>query len=472
MEVGSPQVESTAAPYLPSVGTRQMGVWAATAVVTGEAISLGIFLTPAGMAKSLGSPALLAAVWCGMALITLAGALSFTELAVRNPHDGGEYLYLRRGFGQHAAFLYGWMAAIVMYPGVAAALSVGIVPYLQALIPIPAKMGSFVPALILLSLGALNYFGTRLSSRLMTTLNWLKVPVLAALVGWALLSGHAIMSNLLPLASRRPGSEPLVDGIAGATISAFFCFGGWWEAGKIAGEVRNPSRNLAVAFFGGVLIVTAIYLLLSLAFVAVVPVQQIQSNAAFVALFGQALFGEAGARVLATCVVLCVLGGLMVLTMAVPRVTFALAQNECAGTNRGALAAFARMHPRFGTPANGILLQTAMALLVLTLGAFDRILAYIIFPSVIFLALTAATLFRAVTPVKRWWYPVAPILFIAGSGVLALMLLLHNPGAALLGAAIVLCGLPVRWFLRRRSRAEFQPTTESSNENQAAIPNS
>ena len=86
-----------------------MGVWAATAVVTGEAISLGIFLTPAGMARSLGSPALLAAVWCGMALITLAGALCFTELAVRNPHDGGEYLYLRRGFG--AALLFftaGW----------------------------------------------------------------------------------------------------------------------------------------------------------------------------------------------------------------------------------------------------------------------------------------------------------------------------------------------------------------------------
>src|SRR3954451_20608654 len=122
------------------VGKRQMGVWAATAVVTGEAISLGIFLTPAAMAKSLGSPALLAAVWCGMALMTLAGALCFTELAVRNPYDGGEYLYLRRGFGRRAAFLYGWMAAVVMYPGVAAALCVGAVPYLQTLAPIPARL--------------------------------------------------------------------------------------------------------------------------------------------------------------------------------------------------------------------------------------------------------------------------------------------------------------------------------------------
>src|SRR6201993_2430521 len=137
---------------------RQMGVWSATAVVTGEAISLGIFLTPAGMAKSLGSPALLAAVWCGMAAITLAGALCFTELAVRNPQDGGEYVYLRRGFGRQVAFLYGWMAAVVMYPGVAAALCVGTVPYLQALLPMPGQLAAALPALLLLFLGALNYF--------------------------------------------------------------------------------------------------------------------------------------------------------------------------------------------------------------------------------------------------------------------------------------------------------------------------
>src|ERR1700756_3799280 len=123
---------------------RQMGVWSATAVVTGEAISLGIFLTPAGMARSLGSPALLAAVWCGMAIMTIAGALCFTELAVRNPHDGGEYLYLRRGFGRNVAFLYGWMAAVVMYPGVSAALCVGLLPYLQVLVPISPRAGRLV----------------------------------------------------------------------------------------------------------------------------------------------------------------------------------------------------------------------------------------------------------------------------------------------------------------------------------------
>jgi len=440
---------------------RQMGVWAATAVVTGEAISLGIFLTPAGMARSLGSPALLAAVWCGMAFITLAGALCFTELAVRFPQAGGEYVYLRAGFGRHIAFLYGWMAAVVMYPGVAAALCVGLVPYVQSLVALPGWLATALPALILLALGGINFAGTRLSSGFMTTLNWLKVPVLVALVGWALISGHATLANLTPLTLRRDGSDPVFGAVAGAAISAFFCFGGWWEAGKIAGEVRNPRRNLPIAFTAGVLIVTAVYLLVSFAFVAVVPLEQIQNNTAFVAQFGQALFGAQGGRVLSACVLLCVLGGLMVLSMAVPRVTYALAREEAGNSNTGPLAVFARLHPRFGSPANAVLLQTGMALAVLALGAFDRILAFIIFSAVVFLALTVATLFRTAQPVTRWWFPFAPLVFLVGCVLLAAMLLMHSLIPSLLGAAVVLAGLPVRSLLLHGKQPGPELATET-----------
>jgi APA family basic amino acid/polyamine antiporter len=345
------------------------------------------------------------------------------------------------------------MAAVVMYPGVAAALCVGSVPYVQALVPVPGWLAAALPALILLALGGINYAGTRVSSGFMTVLNWLKVPVLAALVSWALVSGHATLANLAPLTLRRTGSDPLAEAIAGAAISAFFCFGGWWEAGKIAGDVRNPRRNLPIAFTAGVLIVTAIYLMVSFAFVAVVPMEQIQNNTAFVAQFGQALFGAQGGRVLSACVLLCVLGGLMVLSMAVPRVTYALAREE-AGPNgqSGPLSVFARLHPRFGSPANAVLLQTGVALAVLALGAFDRILAFIIFSAVVFLALTVATLFRTAEPVSRWWFPLAPIVFLAGSLVLAAMLLMHSLWPSLLGAGVVLAGLPVRWLLLRKTQ--------------------
>src|SRR5271156_1350220 len=108
---------------------RQLGLPAAVAVVTGEAIALGIFLTPAAMAKSLGSPLLLGLVWLGVALMAMCGALAYSELAIRFPQSGGEYVYLRAGYGENVAFLYGWTCTVLMYPGVVAALAVGAAPY-------------------------------------------------------------------------------------------------------------------------------------------------------------------------------------------------------------------------------------------------------------------------------------------------------------------------------------------------------
>lgn len=435
---------------------RQIGLASAIAVVTGESIALGIFLTPAAMAKSLGSPALLAAVWCGMAVMAFSGALCYAELAIRYPQAGGEYIYLREGYGGWVAFLYGWMSAAVVDPGIAAALAVGAVPYIETLVKLPPLAATMLPAFILLAICAINYAGTRLSSRVMATANLLKIAVLIALVVWAWLSGHASSANLLPLTVRRPGSDTLFAAIAGSTVSAFFSFGGWWEAGKLAGEIRKPQRNLPLAFICGVLLVTIVYLLVSAAFLAVVPLQRIASNTAFVAQFGDALFGSAGGRVLSVCVLLSVFGGLLALTMAAPRVYYAMARDG------EFFSVFGRLHPRFGTPANSILLQTSMALLILLFGAFDRILAYIIFSAVCFLALSVSTLFRLKIPVRRWWYPAAPIIFLFCAGVVALLILMHSPVPALIGVCVVLAGGMLHRRFNTRKTMQAGPLTESS----------
>jgi basic amino acid/polyamine antiporter, APA family len=423
---------------------RQLGLAAAIAVVTGESIALGIFLTPAAMAKSLGSPLLLGLVWLGVALMAMCGALTYSALAIRFPESGGEYVYLRAGYGERVAFLYGWTSSIVMYPGVAAALAVGAAPYVAQLLP-PGQAGlAFIPALLLCLFGAINLIGTRFSAAVMSFVNGFKLLILFALVGWAVVSGHAHMGNLLPLTVRRAGSDAMFPAIAGGVMSAFFSFGGWWEASKIAGEIRNPKRTLPLAFVGGVTVVTVIYLLISAAFLAVLPIDRVTSNTAFVAQFGGVLFGAAGARVLSACVLVCVCGGIAAITMAAPRVCYAMAQS-------GAFfSVFGKLHPRFGTPANAILLQTGLALAVLFLGAFDRVLSYIIFSAVIFLALAGSTLFRLREPVRGWWFPGAPIAFIVLSTLIALLILLHDPVPALIGVAIVLCGIPFRRFLLTR----------------------
>jgi APA family basic amino acid/polyamine antiporter len=430
-----------------SLGHRQFGLPAAVAIVVGESIALGIFLTPATMAKSLGSPLLLGLVWVGMALMALCGALCYSELAVRFPESGGEYVYLRAGYGDRIAFLYGWMSSIVMYPGVAAALAVGASAYVAQLLPLDAKWMGFVPACILCIFGVVNLEGTRLSGSVMTFINIFKLVILFALVGWAAVSGHAHLSNLRPFAERRSGSEAILPAIAGAIVSAFFSFGGWWEAGKIAGEVRNPKRTLPIAFICGVSLVTLIYLLISATFLAVLPIDRLTSNTAFVAQFGEVLFGAAGAKGLSLCVLVCVFGGMAALTMAAPRVTFAMAKT-------GAFfPAFGKLHPSLGTPANAILLQTGLSLGVLLLGAFDRVLAYIIFSAVLFLALAASTLFRVSDPVRGWWFPAAPLVFIALCLIVGLLILLHNPLPALIGIGVVFCGLPLYQSITMRQNA-------------------
>jgi APA family basic amino acid/polyamine antiporter len=373
-----------------------------------------------------------------MGLITLCGALCYSELAVRYPLTGGEYVYLREGYGGRVAFLYGWMSAAVMDPGLAAVLAVGATPYVMTLFGLAPTVQLWIPALILLGLAVLNYAGTALSRRMMATANLVKIAVLVCLVAWAWISGHARVANLMPLTTRRAGSDPLFAAVAGATVSAFFSFGGWWEAGKVAGEVRNPRRNMPLAFTCGVLLVTAVYLLVSYAFLMVVPMEKIVSNTAFVAQFGEALFGATGGKVLSACVLLSVLGGLMALTMAAPRVYYAMARDG------SFFAPFGRLHPRFGTPANAVLLQTVLALLVLGFGAFNRILSFIIFSAVCFLALSVTTLFRMPQPVRHWWFPAAPAVFLAGCAVIDLMILMHDPVPALIGLVIVLSGDPVR----------------------------
>jgi APA family basic amino acid/polyamine antiporter len=327
-----------------------------------------------------------------------------------------------------------------MDPGLAAALAVGAVSYVQVLTPLEPGMAAWLPAVILLGVAAVNILGTGLSGGLMTAANLLKIAVLLGLVAWAIAAGGGSFGNLLPLAERRAGSGPLLPAVAGAVMSAFFSFGGWWEAGRLAGEIREPERNLPRAFTGGVLLVTLVYLLISFAFLYVLPLEQIESNTAFVAQFGGALFGRAGAQVLSACVLLSVLGGLLAQTLAAPRAYYAMARD-------GAFfSPFARLHPRFGTPVHSILLQTGLALVLLTLGAFDRILAYFLFSTVVFLGLAATALFRLRTPVVRWWFPAAPVLFVAGSAVIGLLILFHDPLPALLGVAVVLAG----GVLRRR----------------------
>ena len=436
---------------------RELGLPAAIAMVTGESIALGIFLTPAAMAKSLGSPALLLAVWLCMAAMACAGAFCYAQLAITLPEAGGGYVFLRQFYGDRVAFLYGWMSLTVMDSGLSAALGVGAAAYIAALFPAVAPWPRATAGALLIVIATINYHGTKISGRFMALVNWLKLAVIAILIVWAFVSGSGSSANLAPFTGRRPGSDLLLLGIAGAFINAFFSYGGWWDVTKLAGEIREPERNLPRALILGVLAVTLVYVGLSAAFLYVVPLQQVASNNAFVAQFGEALFGHLGASVLSVCVLISVLGGLSALMMAAPRVYYAMSLDG------SFFPQFGKLHPRYGSPANAIVLQLLIALALLGLGAFEKIISYVIFSAVIFLAITAAAVFRLPSTRKAAWFPYAPVFFIVCCGFVAAMILLRNPLEALLGILVVALGYPLHWKLRSTIPLRQEGSLEATN---------
>ena len=250
--------------------------------------------------------------------------------------------------------------------------------------------------------------------------------------------------------------------LAASFVAAFFSFGGWWDVSKIAGEVRDPQRNLPRALALGVLGVTLAYVLLSAAFIYIVPIESVTSDEAFVAQTGARLFGPAGGLLLAAIVVACVLGSLAGAIMMAPRVYYAMALDGLF------LSGVAEIHPRFGTPARAIALHALVAGLLVALGTFGQIIAYFIFVAVIFIGLTVAGLFvvrRGAdnSPVRSFGYPWTAILFLVLVVTLLILLTLRSPVQALLGVGVVALGIPFFRLLHFRGAAPADPGTPSTS---------
>ena len=428
---------------------RQIGLRTAIALIVGEVIAVGIFLTPAGMAKSLGSPVWLLIVWLIMGAMALCGALCYGELAARFPEAGGGYVYLREAYGRPVAFLYGWMALLVMDPGLTAALAVGLASYVAYIFHLSNAGQKAVAVAAIFAVALVNIRGVKLGGWLVRWLTILKLGLLGVVVVWGFGSQAGQWSNFTPLLAQRPGSSPLLGALAGGIVAAFFSFGGWWDLSKLAGEVRNPERTLPRALIYGVSILTAVYIITSAAFMYLVPLERVTTGEIFAAQAGEVLFGRIGGQVLSGIVIVAVLGSLAAIVMSAPRVYFAMARDGLF------IPAAAVIHPRFETPARAITIQAALASLLVLAGTFSTIISYFVFVVVIFIGLTVAALFvlRRRNPSSLTYrtpgYPVTPSIFLVLIAVLLFLLGANNPMEALLGVGVVILGLPVYYLLLR-----------------------
>jgi basic amino acid/polyamine antiporter, APA family len=449
----------------------------ASCLVVGTVIGAGVFLKAAVMAQAVGSPALVLAAWVVAGLLSLAGALTYAELAALLPHAGGEYVFLREAYGRAPAFLFGWMRMVVGATGAIAGLAVGLATFLAALIPLDSVwaertfhvlgqtvtwqfgMRQVVAVGVILLLSAVNCAGVRLSGHVQTFVTALKVLGIAMIiVGVFLFSEGARWENL---ASPAGGAGWVgLSAFGTAMLAALWGYDGWNQMPMVAGEVRNPERNLARALVGGTVVVMAIYCLANLAYFYALPFQDVvTSNSTLyrdappvAAKAAETFLGGLGARLVAVIFVLSTLGALNGVILMSARVPYAMARDGLF------FARLATVSDGTRAPVISIVVQAVWASLLALSGTFDQLTDCVIFASWIFYGLVASSVFvlrrkmaDAARPYRTPGYPVVPIFFLLAAAWLVLNTMQTRPLESAVGLALIALGLPFyAYFFRLR----------------------
>jgi len=467
-----------------------LGLFTTIMMVVGGVIGSGIFKKPAVMAAQLGSPELLLFVWLLAGVITLFGALTNAEVASMIPETGGQYVFFDRMYGPFVAFLYGWAVFAVIQTGSIAALAYIFAEYSGQFVILPEfpdsiaawsfhipGIGDLAPlkdigvkalaAALITLLTTVNYLGVKFGALVQNIFTLAKVSVLLLLMAGAFLlpTGGSVANLTTASAVIHPQGLALVAAIAAALQGAFWAYDGWNKVTYIAGEVKQPQRNIPRGVIIGMLAVTALYLLMSLGYSYVLPVEVIAESKLVAADVAEKCF-SGGGRWIALGVMISTLGACNATTLATARVYFSMARRNVVPQFLG------RAHPRFHTPAASLVVQGIWSVLLLFSGTFDTLTDMLIFVSWIFYAAGAYGVFvlrrkepDTPRPYKVPGYPVVPWIFIL-LAILYLVFTVYNDIAgcqeaiaqgrpwrinSALGTGLVLIGAPLFFVFRQRT---------------------
>lgn len=444
------------APDLPRVlGARQ-----AIAVVVGTIIGSGIFLIPSEMMRDTGSSSLVYLAWITGGLLSLFGAMTYAELSAMLPYAGGEYVYLRGAYGDTTAFLYMWTWFTVAKPGSIAAISIGLARTLEffpafhwlgqsvtfARLPIYGSQ-LFAIAIAWLITG-LNYLGIKKAGEFQFAFTVLKAALILVVVGFCFFSGSGSWSNF---STTLPHATGGVNGFMLALIATLWAYDGWSDVSMVAGEVRDPERNLPIALIGGLVAVGALFMATNAGIQYILPADRIAASARPAVAALAAVAGARGAGLVVAAMALSIVVTLNGTTMSGARVPFAAARDGLF------FRWFARIHPRFHSPSTSLVAQGLLStILLLFLGAFQQLFELTVFAEWLFYMLAASTVFiyrrknpDLPRPYRVWLYPVIPAIFVFCAGVVLISSYAGNLKASLIGTALILSGLPVLALLRK-----------------------
>lgn len=433
---------------------RRLGLFSATMAVIGGIIGGGIFRTPAAVALRTGSASLALVTWGVGGVIALIGAFCFGELGARKPKAGGSYVYLRDAFGPAAAFLNAWAQLLIMLPGGTAAVAVVFAGYAAPLLGLPPA------ATVPLAVGAsvfvagVNYVGVKPASIMQNIFVILKLAALAVLIVVGLT--HVVPYHPLP-----PPSAPVagmgVMGVAialgAALVPVLFTYGGWQNTNLIAEEIIEPERNLPRALVLGVLGVVVVYLLANVTYLRLLTAPGLAASTAPAADAMRAALGPRGASLIGAGIAVSAFGFLNLNTLVAPRMFQAMAQDGMF------FRRLAQLHPRYRTPATAILVFSGWTILLTLSGTFNQLVDYVVFGDWIFFGLAVATLFvyrrrdgdhPAPGLFRVPGYPWLPGIFVLAALSVVASSVGANPRNAVVGTGLLLLGVPVYLFWRRR----------------------
>jgi len=433
---------------------RVLGLWDIVSIVVGGVIGSGIFLVPADIARAVGAPLLIFAVWIAGGLLSYFGALAFSELSAAMPEAGGSYNFLREAYGPLPAFLFGWTLFLVIDSGAIATLTVAFssnyLPYFVDISPLGQKL---VAVGFLLFLVAVNYVGVRWGANLQNLLTIIKFGALVAIGGSVFLFAKGSASHFV-----EPAPSALSRGFLGsfgiALVASLWAYKGWDSAAYSAGEVKHPGRNLPLGLLIGTLGVIGIYIVTNMAYLYAVPAGEIAHSPRIASDIMRTILGPVGGAVIAVIILFSITGAANQNFLCSPRVYFAMARDGLF------FKRVADAHPRFLTPHLSIVALGLWSLvLTLLLETFQALFTYVIFGQWLFFGLTVAAVFvlrkkrpDLERPYKTWGYPVTPVIFILAALFISFNSLAHQPKESLFGLLIIFLGLPAYFYWRRRYR--------------------
>ena len=415
-------------------------------LVMGGIVGSGIVVNPAEVARHVDTPLLIVGVWLLGGIVALAGALVYAELAARRPEVGGQYAYLRDAYGPLPAFLYGWSLLLVIQSGGMAAVAITFARYVNELVPLPVSDSLLgVAALALLTL--INCFGVKSGSNTQSVLMVLKIAAIAALVAAGLLFAPA--NPGVPQVSA-PGLTAL-GGIGAAMTAVMFSYGGWQTSSFVAGEMRDPRRDLARGLLLGVVGVVILYTAVAFVCVHALGPAGLASSKTPASDVMRLALGPGGATFIAVGIAISALGFLSQGMLTAPRVYFAMAEDGVF------FRRLAKVNERSRVPVLAIVLQGIAAAVIAMSGTYGQILSYVVSVDFIFFGLTGAALFvfrdrsEAHTGFSTPGHPVTTGLFVLACALVVGSTVWNSPVNSLIGYGILLAGIPAFLYWRQRN---------------------